>query len=104
MPQAATGPPEQTLTEAGPCKSKSGRIITIRVHALRRQFLEVPLIGPFSQIANIVQKSRYLLLAGTMLSTLALPQWSAASDAASARSDQGTIIVAQNDNNDPRKK
>src|SRR5436305_399010 len=37
-----------------------------------------------------------------MLSTLALPQWSAASNAASARSDKGTIIVAQND--DPRQK
>src|SRR5215218_629179 len=48
--------------------------------------------------------SRYLLLAGTMLSTLALPQWSAASD----RFGQGTIILAQGqpggDPNDPRQK
>src|SRR3954470_17455492 len=48
--------------------------------------------------------SRYVLLAGTMLSTLALPQWSAASD----RFGQGTIILAQGqpggDPNDPRQK
>ena len=61
--------------------------------------------GPVSQIKNLVRKSRYFLLAGTMLSTLALPQWSAASDASSARSGQGTIIVAQGGSEtDPSKK
>src|SRR3954452_20697247 len=48
--------------------------------------------------------SRYVLLAGAMFSTLALPQWSAASD----RFGQGTIILAQGqpggDPNDPRQK
>lgn len=53
---------------------------------------------------NMLWTSRYVLLAGTMLSTLALPQWSAASD----RFGQGTIILAQGqpggDPNDPRQK
>jgi outer membrane protein OmpA-like peptidoglycan-associated protein len=58
-----------------------------------------------SQIKNVLWKSRYLLLAGTMLSTLEVPQWSAASD----RFGPGTIILAQGqpgggDPNDPRQK
>ncbi len=58
------------------------------------------------RIANALMKYRYLLLAGTMLSAVALPQWSAASDsraaAFDARATDGRIIVAEAV--DPKKK
>jgi outer membrane protein OmpA-like peptidoglycan-associated protein len=76
--------------------------VAVMNRANRRVPKEMPLSG--SQIKNMLRKSRYLLLAGTMLSTLAIPQWSAASD----RLGQGTIILAQGqpggDPKDPRQK
>ncbi len=56
-----------------------------------------------TKIQNVIERSRYALLAGAMLSTVALPQWSAESailfgrsdDIISARSDDGTIVLAE---------
>jgi outer membrane protein OmpA-like peptidoglycan-associated protein len=58
-----------------------------------------------SNIQNVIEKSRYALFAGAMLSTVALvlPQWSAAASFLSGRSDDatarssgdGTIVVAE---------
>src|SRR5690242_2537613 len=53
--------------------------------------------GPFKDIVKL-KDARYGLLAATMLSVLAAPQWSAASDAASARTADGRIVVAQGPN------
>src|SRR5262249_11401019 len=50
----------------------------------------------------MIGKIRYIVLAATLLSTLALPQWTRASD---TRNGAGTIILAQAVNpNDPKAK
>src|SRR5437763_16366663 len=57
--------------------------------------------GPTLGTTWMFGKIRYLLLAATLLSTLALPQWTRASD---TRSAPGTIILAQVNPNDPKAK
>jgi OmpA-OmpF porin, OOP family len=64
---------------------------------MRHQIQEGTL--PFNLIRKL-QEYRYVLLAGTLLSALALPQWSVALDG--AHSADGRIIVAQRE--DPKNK
>jgi outer membrane protein OmpA-like peptidoglycan-associated protein len=59
------------------------------------------LSGPFKEIK--MKKTRYVLLAGTMLPALAIPQWSVASPVL-LPSPEGTIILAQAVPVDPREK
>jgi len=58
----------------------------------------VPIIEGIKSLREL----RYVLLAGTLLSALAMPQWSIASDNAAAGNADGRIIVAQNQ--DPKDK
>jgi outer membrane protein OmpA-like peptidoglycan-associated protein len=58
--------------------------------------------GPTLGTMKMLGKIRYILLAATLLSTLALPQWTRASD---TRGASGAIILAQAPNpNDPKEK
>ncbi|MEA2907331.1 MAG: hypothetical protein QOI12_4718 [Alphaproteobacteria bacterium] len=60
--------------------------------------------GPFVNTMKTISKYRYVVLAGTMLSALALPQWSSAIDA-SYGARKGAIVVAEAaDPGDPNNK
>src|SRR5713226_9338908 len=68
-------------------------------HALSTE--EGNLSGPLK--ATKTSKARNVLLAGTILPALAIPQWSMASPF-SIPSKEGTIILAQGGPNDPKEK
>src|SRR5712691_5577883 len=68
-------------------------------HALSTE--EGNLSGPLK--ATKTSKARNVLLAGTILPALAIPQWSTASPF-SIPSKEGTIILAQGGPNDPKEK
>ena len=61
---------------------------------------------PFANAIETLKRYRYVLLAGTLLSTLAVPQWNAVSDArAKEAMRDGSFVIAQRvDPNDPNQK
>ena len=62
--------------------------------------------APLANIIGLLKTHRYAVLAGTMLSALALPQWTTASDTARAgaiASGEGTIILAQQETPEQRR-
>ena len=50
---------------------------------------------PITNATEVLKKCRYALLAGTLLATLAVPQWSAASDTRVGSPGDGSFVVAQ---------
>src|SRR5438552_12865466 len=77
--------------------TKSGRNIPLAdmlfALLLPQQLGEEDLPARLANIVGLLKTYRYAVLAGTMLSAFAMPQWGAALDSAGAR--EGAIIVAQ---------
>src|SRR6266550_705733 len=77
--------------------TKSGRNIPLVdmlfALLLPQQLGEEDLPARLANIVGLLKTYRYAVLAGTMLSAFAMPQWGAALDSAGAR--EGAIIVAQ---------
>src|SRR5712671_5527001 len=92
------------------CESKSGRNMrlwsSIEGHPNHRSIREEILSVPFANAIETLKRYRYVLLAGTLLSTLAVPQWNAVSDArAKEAMRDGSFVIAQRvDPNDPNQK
>jgi outer membrane protein OmpA-like peptidoglycan-associated protein len=108
------GPNEGLFMISMSCESKSGRNIRlwslikglIQRRLQRRPFREEILSAPFINATKTMMRYRYVLLAGTLLTTLAVPQWSAVSDARArdAMRDGSFVIAQRPDPNDPKQK